>query len=296
VIDEVLGTSYTATINGVDVELVFPVVDPHSKPDWPLLKSPPVAAHADQDRLAMRLGIDWGNRTNQSWDVAALIASFRISSEGNPPESSEARAIAYDLENWLRLARSWIDAKHSAPSCSRTSSRNTVLHGFHQNQYWGIGGMLTSHVIVGLEGASKAELRGAFKRASQRLALPIQHHLLLDARTHLFTQDYRRAVIDAGTATEVALSALIAKHLNTAMTADATERIITQANGLIGLFNLGTSLGQRFPVSRHRLMNQLAKHRNSAAHGGLVPQQNEAADAVTCARELVYAATPLEFP
>jgi serine/threonine protein kinase len=127
-----------------------------------------------------------------------------------------------------------------------------------------------------------------------KIDLPPEHRLLMQAIMALAETDYRRAAIDAGTASEVALSAAIydeltSKDLNT----EFIDRTIRTANGLDGLFSLYLSFGYALPVSQGNVRANLATIRNDAAHAGRVPSREAATRAVELAHALVTAAHPV---
>jgi len=72
--------------------------------------------------------------------------------------------------------------------------------------------------------------------------------------------------------------------------------VIEQANGLVGLAALYRSGVGSLSVSQKRLMNQLARPRNGAAHQGQPPSPGETSAALRTARTLVEETTPLCFP
>jgi hypothetical protein len=106
--------------------------------------------------------------------------------------------------------------------------------------------------------------------------------------------DYRRASIDAGTASEVALSSAIGEELaSKGLNPEFIERTILASNGLDGLFSLYLSFGHSLPVSRGNVLANLAGVRNRAAHAGRVPTREEATQAVELAHTLVTTAHPV---
>ena len=127
-----------------------------------------------------------------------------------------------------------------------------------------------------------------------KIELPPEHRLLMQAMMALAETDYRRAAIDAGTASEVALASAINEELTSkGVNSEFIERAIRTANGLEGLFSLYLSFGNALPVSQGKVRANLAGVRNAAAHGGRVPSPEEAALAVELAHALVTAAHPV---
>ena len=127
-----------------------------------------------------------------------------------------------------------------------------------------------------------------------KIDLSPDRRFLMQAMMALAESDYRRAAIDAGTASEVALASavhdeLISKELNP----EFIERTIRTANGLDGLFSLYLSFGNALPVSQGNVRANLAEVRNVAAHAGQVPSCEEATRAVEIAHVLVTTAHPV---
>jgi len=146
-------------------------------------------------------------------------------------------------------------------------------------------------------GATRIELTDGIRRASENEGLPIEHQMLQSGWDAGVAGDLRRAVIDSGTAAEVSLASFVAAELwARGVPVSAGERIIQQANGVVGLVDLYESLGGNLPVSRRRVMDQLAKPRNDAAHGGQVPDKTAVGNAMTVATSIVRTATPLPPP
>jgi hypothetical protein len=136
-----------------------------------------------------------------------------------------------------------------------------------------------------------AQLRSVFV---PKIELPADHRLLMQAIMALAETDYRRASIDAGTASEVALAAAISEELaGKGMNPEFIDRTIRIANGLDGLYSVYQSFGYDLPVSQSNVRANLAGVRNDAAHAGRIPSREEATRAVELAHALVTAAHPV---
>jgi hypothetical protein len=134
-----------------------------------------------------------------------------------------------------------------------------------------------------------------------KIELPPDHRLLMQAIMALAEIDYRRAAIDAGTASEVALTAAISGQLAArGLSQEYIDQTIRRANGLEGLFSLYGAFGypppvsRDKPVSRNMIIAQLASIRNDAVHAGHIPAPEEAARAVELAHALVITVHPFE--
>lgn len=129
--------------------------------------------------------------------------------------------------------------------------------------------------------------------------LPPDHRLLMQSMMALAEADHRRAAIDAGTASEVALASAIHELLHAkGLNDEFIDQTIRRANGLEGLFTEYLSLGnpmpvsRNVPISRNTVISHLAGVRNGSAHAGWVPTAEEATRAVELAHSLVIAVHP----
>jgi serine/threonine protein kinase len=143
-----------------------------------------------------------------------------------------------------------------------------------------------------LSAEGRAHLKSVFM---PKIDLPPEHRLLMQAMMALAESDYRRAAIDAGTASEVALASAIYDELSSKeLNPEFIERTIRTADGLDGLYALYLSFGYALPVSQGNVRANLAGVRNRAAHAGQVPSRDEATRAVELAHALVTAARPVD--
>jgi serine/threonine protein kinase len=133
------------------------------------------------------------------------------------------------------------------------------------------------------------------------IELPPDHRFLMQAIMALAEADYRRAVIDAGTASEVALSSALSELLQAkGVPQEFIDHLVLRANGIEGLFTEYLLLGRPAPVSRNKeisrgaLMAELAGVRNKSAHAGTVPSAEEAIRAVELAHSIVTTSHPSE--
>jgi len=160
--------------------------------------------------------------------------------------------------------------------------------------------LLASNVGAILTPPLKAYLEAdgnALAQSPAVVILPDDHRYLMQAIIELAETDYRRAVIDAATATEVALRWAISDHLQQkSWSSRDIDQTIWDANGLDGLFARYSSLGLRhkLPVSHSDVRFDLAKVRNKATHEGRIPSAKKTIRAVEIAYALVNSAHPLK--
>lgn len=149
----------------------------------------------------------------------------------------------------------------------------------------------TLETFLNTEGG--AQFQSAF---TPDIDLPPDYRLLMQAIMSLAETDYRRAAIDAGTASEVALASAISDELHIKeLNSEYIDHAIRSANGIDGLYSLYLSFGHTLPVSLGNLRSNLAGVRNDAAHAGRIPSIEEATRAVEIAHELVTTSHPLSL-
>jgi hypothetical protein len=136
--------------------------------------------------------------------------------------------------------------------------------------------------------------RRTIAEANQGRQPPDSVLLLRDARAASHRHNPRKALIDCGTAVEVALSTAIRGRLST-VTVDegAITRFLNKTNGMVQLFELASALGVSLPCSKNRLTTEIAEPRNTAVHQGAEPASDAARDALATATVLVQSLNPV---
>jgi hypothetical protein len=120
---------------------------------------------------------------------------------------------------------------------------------------------------------------------------PAEWLFIRDARSHLDAGQNRRAVIDAATAAEIAMTTLIDKYLATANTDELVRTALTERyKALEGRTQLLKRLRSELPK---RLQHDLIEPRNDATHAGYPLTDAQARTAVDMAVDVVAAAYPL---
>jgi hypothetical protein len=219
----------------------------------------------------------------------------RLRADDEPISFEDVTTIGEAFYGWFDFVRSWASAWSHWPVGDVTSSQVDALFFMTpKKQPYGTGGFLKTTGFAGILPLNGSQVASAFTKASREERLPVEHSLLLAARMAELRRDYRQAVIDAGTAAEVALGTAISNELHSSSSApNYVERVIVQANGLTGLMSLYMSLGNTPGESKGKVTTGLAELRNKAAHGGYVPTSDEARLAITQSRKLVEEASPL---
>lgn len=284
--DDALGQTYAAEIDGASLQFALPQVGGEI-PDHLRM---PDGYEALQVLTRNELG-SWGYKTNSNESSSTwAVVEMAFTCEGATPGNFLA------FEAWFRNAREWVCAAKRLP-LEIISGGHTEYRLVREGARQGLVVPQTRSLVVGLIGGSRSDIESAFQRASRGDRAPLQHRLLLEAASALVVRDWRRAVIDAGSAAEVALAAVITKKLSAAnFPPDAIRLAIKNMNGVDRLLEVCLAIGDLGDVSLGRTRSKLAGPRNLAAHAGVEPTPEAARDAIHCAREIVQAATPLDFP
>ncbi|ADG79084.1 hypothetical protein TPAU25S_04302 [Tsukamurella paurometabola] len=119
---------------------------------------------------------------------------------------------------------------------------------------------------------------------------PTEWLFVRDARSAVAAGDYRRAVIDAGTAAELAITELLDQHLSAVEEAVA-EALMSRSRALEQRSKLMKELGAGFIPDG--FAGTLQRPRNAAAHSGQAPTLEVAQGAIAVAVALLEQSTPL---
>jgi hypothetical protein len=231
---------------------------------------------------------DWGRR----WAPGAYVNRVLISGRIPPGQgTSRQRGVAHGdsirnaLRDWIRTALDWLEIMTGHDTWDaepypyvRREFDDTLLMGFDDGgvSYSARSKSPTVRVIVRQDGITAKQWRGALTRASKSEQVPLGHSLLLDAQRNLVREHTRRALIDAGTAVEVALS----KRLATFGQKKTLGMLVSEAR----------MKGLRLPAATS---TKLVDVRNDVAHRGYRPSPAEARSAVKIASRVVRAFAPL---
>lgn len=115
--------------------------------------------------------------------------------------------------------------------------------------------------------------------------------MLRDARSLLSSNEYRRAVLDAGTAAELALTAMLDAYPSANSSPDVAEAVMDGTKMLGRLRDLVKKL---LPgVLPEKFQPRVVDPRNDAAHGAKAMTKDVAEAATATTTELLGAAHPL---
>lgn len=313
---EALDTSYTVILDGHPVTLTLPT-DPKSgarneglaEPRWSYSEH-----DIPQSRL-IGLAPYWGQATR--WDSksgalkAASIRRFRVAAE-TTGDDDHVRAAAFQIAEavptWWAAVSAWIEVLYGQ-DLSHLGPVEPGLH-FNQTSLWA---RLTSHHGHPIHGGghvlpvgssavtlvwpdttaiTATDLQTCITHAEHHGPPPSEWLIIRDARSLCAGHDFRRAVLDAGLAAELAVTHLITTHLSgsgqTRLDIDKT----LNKHRMLGnrctywIEKCGGTLPSNF---RARLIDR----RNNATHAGHSLPEADVRDAIAVAADIVGQARPL---
>ena len=236
----------------------------------------------------------WGFRSSKHICYVEAVAIAPLLDPEEDVLEKPVRDLGNDFFVWFRILQEWACAWSGEPMQDFDPYRPAAVHVVDEQGVIVSNGPRERGVYVWPEPLTRAQVAGAMRRASAGELLPPEHRTLLDAVEAKVGGMFRKAVIDAATAVEVALAGyvireLVGKGVDTAF----IDEVIKGVNGLMNLHSLCTQLGANPGVSKNKLGAQLANVRNRAAHAGIVPSWNEAQTACEHAATIVHAIAPL---
>lgn len=275
------------------IEIALPIGDPEA--NGALLVEPQDYRGEPLAVPLINLRTLWGYRSTANlYYIRAARMSFLLASANNVVTSPEFGELEREFLKWFDIVQHWASAWSRQPLREIGGPQESILHILtKENQVIGTP-IRFPGVFFGATPLNRAQLQSAFRRASRGDQLPVEHRLLLSARIAQMEGDRRLAVIEAGSASEVALATAISADLKgRKATTEFIDQTIKGANGVVGLRSLYVALGHALSVSRNRVVTELAEIRNLAVHGGRVPTDPETHGAINHASAIVQEARPL---
>jgi hypothetical protein len=149
-----------------------------------------------------------------------------------------------------------------------TFSVNVTLHGMSS-------GIQVSEVLMAID------------YSNQGLEPNIAHKYIHDAKGALKIHDYRKSIIDAGTALEIALTRICESHLSKNNHDNFVKDVLKKYKTLGGRLTLADILNFDLTEKRELIYKKLVEPRNEAVHTGTVHNRTQIAQAVEIASTIV---------
>jgi hypothetical protein len=299
---DTLGGDHTAMADGVAVTVRIPRME--KSRNWPLLVAPDFVNIVDDDGLSNVLdNLQWGAEATRFDDNEAPIvwvSAVGLTTECEPgKEQAAANRLTEAMDSWWPSVCDWIEIMTRQAHDARG---NSLVFGPHhpiwakpagevERLYRQSSGGITIDLNDGPD-AQRALNVELFKVALARAAQgppPTEWLLIRDGRLAHQSGSTRRAVIDFGTAVELALTKLLRDRLPD-LEEDVFEQLLTGHRMLGARTALLRKLGGTLPEGTQR---KLVEPGNRAAHTGTNPPPTESYSARLIAVEIVEAAYPL---
>ncbi len=293
---------------------------PRLPADWQgdgILEPPPWSfkKFRDQDQEArlsddeFRWGVTSGFTNNPDGTQSpefARVARWRfetkITTTRNAFDFFNARDRAMqEIAEWWALISSWISifTKQDFVEIGKSGSGmrvGTLVNWLGDEDGLRVNGSRDTSIPVvndvGVDRIDHATMNRCIQLTGNGTQPPAEWLFIRDARSLINAKQYRRAVIDSGTAAELAFTALIDRQF--AANGTSQQDRDQKFNSHKGLYRLSQLLvSENAGTAPTQLNEELGRPRNKAAHRGYAPTLAEAEAAVAKSTEVVEQAYPL---
>lgn len=298
--EDVAGAVVPITLAGFNGTVKFPNLPPPSD-QQKQNKDRPLQAPDGWD-IETPEPIQWGNQGPHSCNISYAMAVFKIRGKGKRAAVSAGNRIMFAYREWARLFNDLLESGHHYHSSFLKKGSFAKLelygrdHAGNQFKAWftnGRKGRIASIAFVGGTGLHLRNIRKGFKRASAGERPLLEHLLLRDAYKYVNKPDYRRCVLDAATATEVAFTNAAVLKLRSKLRPKEAEGIIDLIRGLRRKKDLAISLKLlRLDAKLSTSFEILNKARNDAIHAGKEISYETASAAHSAALRIVTRLRP----
>jgi hypothetical protein len=307
VVPECLGQSFQTRTATYELTITLPELDaadagaPLHRPPWkfnPEGVAPTTSVNEEWGTVAStRTRNSDGTWPAYNAAVRQCIVATTVEAGNDEQFREAAKVFADELSAWWPSVTDWLGVLTGQDFVGLGIQQRSILSdGFHA---WsgdadgirraGYGSFLD--VVPGrVQALDRDQLQRAFDLGASEQRPPAEWLLIRDARSLLRVRDYRRAVIDAGSATELALTELLDRRL-------AGVDPVIQGT----LMDRNRGLDRRAELTRalqagtvpNTFADNLNKPRTRATHGKETITRDQARDALTVATDIVEQAYPL---
>lgn len=299
-----IGRSFYTRTKSFDLAVTLPRFDYDLRlaaPEWEAPASTPAALKEQEEDFKWGTITAWENAPDGSQlPIMARIDRWRIEFfvELAPGTSfhTAAWSAMEEIDDWWELFRSWIETITSHNVSTRRTSggiRSEPIWIWDSSDFANRRDASIAHSWPFYEQAGPpidaTTLEACMSLAADGEPPPDMWLFIREARALIDRGDFRRAVIDAGTAAELAMTEILDQDL---ATTDSVLRdaLIDRSRTLEGRAKLMKDLGAgKVPET---FKNDLQVPRNKAAHGGVPQTLADATKALAVATNLVEQAEP----
>jgi hypothetical protein len=271
----------------------------------PLLRDGKAPGWSDGRGPSTEWGWGWGERFVDSRYafVHMLAMRFSLSADKANIATRTSQLLFESIGPWSQRLADWLEvALYHTPTRPfvRPPSRRPTLEerdGLRLDHVDTDGTRTKQFAVPGpmpaipraINRIQESTWRAILSKVSGGLSPPTERLLLRDARVAIEEEQTRRAVLDAATATEIALTRLLDGQLHGARS-EIAKLVRRQSRELGRLRQTLKDFGLQLPDS---LQRSLINVRNEAIHTGADPSIEDARTALSLADEVVEQAQPL---
>ena len=286
---EGLGLRHSATIGSTKCMVFLPQAPSPEEPYFRL--SPPVSPSGQPGPDPGWLQTDWGNILIIKGLPAVTIRAIGLIPDVMIQPGSEHIDFDHAVAGWKQLLQDWLAV---------TAEGLTDSAGFYAGAtYWGSSEYDNELFRQPRQAGRRDDPRPsspwawthAIDHATAGDQPPLTRALMMTATRAAATASWRVAIIDAATATEVALTAGLTNRLSAPLSAPVAEAIIDRTRMLGPRIELAKALSMVLPT---RIQTDLVDIRNAVVHRGADVTGFQAEAAITVAWEVVNRYEPLD--
>jgi hypothetical protein len=313
---ECLGHSYNTKTATRDVSISLPTLKQNwqeghlAPPTWTYRNSRDSNQNSDvqDDKFEWGVTVGFHNEPDGSqapdyarvsrWRFETAITTSRMASDFFRARTNVVR----ELESWWELTSSWISifTQQNSVQIGKAGSGmrvgSIITWAGDGNSYRVNPSIDTSRPVLSAAGVDILDhhtLTACLTLAASQTEPPLEWTFIRDARSLAAAKEYRRATIDACTASELALTALIDSKFDADnIPAPSRAAQFDAHHGIARLARLHGSSGAAGTLPR-QLVQKVGALRNKAAHRGYTPTLSETALAIQTATTVVELASPL---
>ena len=289
-LEEALGLEQTATTGGIECRVLLPVLGP-VRSRWPRsLTGPPAPGRNPEQDPGWPKSMEriWG----KPYPGAVIIRAVGIIPAGTTiPPGDEHIAFDHAVAQWRHLLRDWLAIAAEGPTDfpDRDYYGATIFGSSEYDDEMIAYRPLQSGHRYRPQRLSARAWSHALGHASAGDPPPLARALMTTATQAAVAANWRVAIIDAATATEVALTAGLAALSGTLHSSEDKKRI-ANTRMLGPLLGLARDLGMSLPP---KIDQDLKNRRNDVIHQGAEMTSAHAKAAIEAAWAVVRAHDPL---
>ncbi len=296
-----LGSSYRTTLGGRALQITMPTFDGTSVVEPPLLfKRPNNWVNVDPPNPwgELRAWNDAGDGTLIPATVCIKRARIVIWISHDEFNDGVGPKLDELLSSWWEALSSWIEVATGQDLATHGERRPKMPQHFHLWAGNPDGTMRPLSMMLygkffptGINVLTPSGVAACLTAVARGDSPPPERLHLSDARSLHNDEQWRRAVIDAATAAEVAITSWLDNRLNNAEP-EVKSALLGAPLTLGRLHRLYTRLGGTLPPDFDKLV---VTPRNHAAHRGLALTEKESETAIEATAKLLDSTSPMPF-